>query len=99
MGNPFKGVGANQSGLVYDLLPVTPNDGADNVGNGNVAIGLYIGTTPEGGGTVAVNTVGGNTRTIPVAAGQYLVVGVERVLATGTTATDIFAAISGYPTS
>lgn len=41
MANPFVYTNSpNQSGLVYDMVPVTPNDYTDNVGASNIAIGL-----------------------------------------------------------
>ena len=52
MANPFEGVSGQLNGSVYDMVPVTPADGADNVGTGNVAIGLYV-------------TTGGRQRFIP----------------------------------
>jgi hypothetical protein len=42
MANPFKGSPVELHGMVYDMVPVTPNDGTDNVGTGNIAVGLYV---------------------------------------------------------
>lgn len=76
-------------GLVRDRIPVTPNDTEDNVGAGNVAIGLDI----SGAGVVVYITVDGNTRTETVAANTRIICSVSRVLATGTTATGIIAVV------
>lgn len=53
------------------------------------AIAVYI----ETGGTVAVDTVAGETRTIAVADFSTLPLGTTRVRATGTTATGIHALV------
>jgi hypothetical protein len=89
MGNPFKGVGHNLHGLVYDMVPVTPNDSTDNVGSGNVAIGLYVTVS----GNVTFLTKDGVERTIAVPNNFYLVCSVSRVKSTGTTATGIHAMV------
>lgn len=90
--NPFRSDLDNQQlliGLVRDRIPVTPNDDADNVGEGNVAIGLDI----AGGGTITYITVDGNKRTETVVANSRLICSVKRVLASGTTATGIIAVV------
>ena len=89
MGNPFKGIGHHLHGLVYDIVPVTPNDSTDNVGTDNVAIGLYI----TSGGDVTFLNKDGNERLITVPDNFYLVCSVSRVKATGTNATEIFALV------
>jgi hypothetical protein len=89
MGNPFKGIGHHLHGLVYDAVPVTPNNFVDNVGTGNVAIGLYITVS----GNVRFLTKDGEDRTITVPNNFYLVCSVKRVMATGTTATGIHALV------
>lgn len=89
MSNPFKGVGSQLNGLTNDLLPVTPANGTDLAG-GTVAIGLYI----TGGGDVTFHNVQGVSRTVTVPDNFYLVCGVRRVLATGTTATGIHALVA-----
>ena len=89
MSNPFKGIGGHLHGLVYDIIPVTPNDSTDNVGTGNVAIGLYI----ETGGAVAFLNKDGTSRTVTVPDTFYLVCSCSRVLSTGTTATGIHALV------
>lgn len=89
MGNPFKGVGSHLNGLVYDFYPVTPSDGTDNVGDENIAIGLYI----EAGGDVVFLTKDGTERTVTVPDYFYLTCSVSRVKSTGTSATGIFALV------
>jgi len=64
---------------------VTPNDSADL---SETARGIYVG----GEGDVSVVTAGGSSVTFSaIAAGTVLPVIVARVMATGTTATDIVA--------
>ena len=90
MANPFVYTNSpNQSGLVYDMVPVTPADGSDNVGAGNVAIGLYIQT----GGNVTFLNKDDNERTVTVPDNFYLTCSVKRVKSTGTTATGIHALV------
>lgn len=90
MANPFVYTNSpNQSGLVYDMVPVTPNDSTDNVGAGNVAIGLYI----ETGGDVVFLNKDGNERTVTVPDFHTLTCSVSRVKSTGTTATSIHALV------
>jgi hypothetical protein len=91
MSNPFQDRKREElNGSVTDMVPVTPADGADNVGTGNVAIGLYI----TGAGNVSFHNIDGTTRTIAVPDNFYLICSVKRVLATGTTATGIHAIIA-----
>jgi hypothetical protein len=45
------------------MIPVTPNDSTDNVGAGNVAIGLYI----ETGGDVVFLNKDDNTHNVMIA--------------------------------
>ena len=91
MANPFvyAGNSPNQSGLVYDMVPVTPNDSTDNLGAGNIAIGLYIAS----GGTVVFLNKDGNERTVVVPDYHTLTCSVKRVKSTGTTATGIHALV------
>jgi hypothetical protein len=89
MSNPFEGVGGQLNGSVYDMVPVTPADGSDNVGTGNVAIGLYVTV----GGDVTFHNKSGTSRTVNVPDNFYLICSVKRVLATGTTATGIHAMV------
>lgn len=89
MGNPFKGIGSHLHGLVYDMVPVTPNDSTDNVGTDNVAVGLYVTVS----GNVTFLTKDGVERTVTVPNNFYLVCSVSRVKSTGTTATGIHALV------
>jgi len=90
MANPFVYTNSpNQSGLVYDMVPVTPSDSIDNVGAGNIAIGLYI----ETGGSIVFLNKDGNERTITVPDFHTLTCSVKRVKSTGTTATGINALV------
>lgn len=90
MANPFIYENApNQSGLVIDMIEVTTNDSTDNVGSGNIAIGLYI----ETGGDVVFLNKDGNERTVTVPDFHTLTCSVKRVKSTGTTATGIHALV------
>ena len=90
MANPFVYTNSpNQSGLVYDMIEVTPADGTDNVGAGNIAIGLYI----EAGGSVTFLNKDDNERTVIVPDYHTLTCSVKRVKSTGTTATGIHALV------
>lgn len=89
--NPFdKALQTNPTGLVRNWVAVTPSDSADNVGTGNVAIGLYV----TGAGAVSWIDYDGNTVTASVPANFYINSSVSRVKATGTTSTGIFALVS-----
>lgn len=89
--NPFKGLESNPNGLIRNWVAVTPNDSTNNVGTGNVAVGLYL----TGGGNVSWIDVDGNTTTVTgILAGSIIPGSFSRVLATNTTATGIFALIS-----
>ena len=89
MSNPFKNVGGHLHGMVYDMVPVTPNNDSDNVGTGNVAVGLYI----TGAGDVTFLNKDGVSRTVTVPDNFYLVCSVSRVKATNTDATGIHALV------
>ncbi|MAU52046.1 MAG: hypothetical protein CMN17_06625 [Roseovarius sp.] len=84
--NPFSSHALSLSGPATDALPVNPDDAADLA---RVAIALYV----ETGGTVVLDTVGGQTRSINVASFSILPLGTRRVRATGTTATGIHALV------
>ena len=73
-------------GVGLDLIPVTPNDSADLP-----AAGRAIRCRPDGAaGTVRFMPVGGETlRNTAIAAGETINVAVQRVHATGTTATNL----------
>lgn len=86
MSNPFEGRALDLSGPASDLVPVTPNNGADLP---VTAVALYV----ETGGTVVFDSVAGMTRTVQVADFAILPVGTRRVRATGTTATGIHALV------
>jgi len=90
--NPFaKALQQNPTGLVRNWVAVTPSDSADNVGTGNVAIGLYITT----GGTVTwIDADGVTVGPITFPSNFYINSSVARVKATGTAATGIYALIS-----
>jgi hypothetical protein len=89
MSNPFKGSPPQLHGMVYDMILVAPNDGADNVGTGNIAVGLYV----TNAGDVSFENKDGVTRTVTVPDNFYLVCSVKRVKATGTTASGIHALV------
>ncbi len=86
MTNPFENRTSSLSGPATDILPVTPNDGADL---SEVAIALYI----ETGGTLSVITARGGARSVTVADKSILPVGVRKVNATGTSAVGIHAMV------
>lgn len=88
--NPFKSLESTPNGLIRNWVSVTPNDSADNIGTGNVAVGLYI----TGGGAVSWIDVDGNTTTVTVSPNVIIPGSFTRVRSTGTTATGIFALIS-----
>lgn len=70
----------------YDGYAVTPADGTD-LGNGPCKA-LYVTV----GGNVNINLVGGGTAVLTgLTAGQIIEVAAQRVLATSTTATGIYA--------
>lgn len=84
--NPLAHRARSIHGPATDALPVTPDDATDLP---MVAIALYVETS----GTVAVDTVVGETRTIAMADFSILPLGTTRVRATGTTATGIHAPV------
>lgn len=88
--NPYKSLSTNPTGLVRNWVKVTPNDSSDNVGTGNVAIGLYI----ETAGNVVFTDIDGNDNTVAVPSNFYLTCSVKRVKSSGTSATGIFALVS-----
>jgi len=89
MANPFKGSPVELHGMVYDMVPVIPNDGTDNVGTGNIAVGLYV----TSAGDVSFDNKDGVTRTVTVPDNFYLVCSVKRVKSTGTSASGIHALV------
>ena len=84
--NPFDSAGGNLTGFARDILPVTASD-TEDVADGVTCIGLFA----SGAGNVTFVTASGNTRTIPVSAQRDYPIGFTRVLATGTTATGLYA--------
>lgn len=86
MTNPFSTYATGLNGPATDLMPVTPDDGNDL---GQIPVALYV----AGGGVLRIQTVDGSDVTLPVADHVTLPVGVRRVYATDTTATDIFGYI------
>lgn len=82
--DPFKNRNADLAGPALDIMPVVPSDSVDLE---KVAVSVYV----KGGGQLVVTTVTGNIRTIPVPDNYILPLGVKRIHATGTTATNIFA--------
>lgn len=84
--NPFAHRARSIHGPATDAFPVTPDDATDLP---IVAITLYV----ETGGTLVIDTVAGETRTLTVADFSILPLGVRRVRATGTTATGIHALV------
>ena len=77
----------NLSGIPRDYVAVVPGDDADNTGDS--CIGLYVSVA----GNVRAVLKGGAVRDLPIPAQTPLPGLFERVHATGTTATGIFAII------
>ena len=90
MANPFHNRGPNEFGLVHDMIEVSASDSTDNVGEGNIAVGLYI----EVSGTVVFLNKDGNERPVVVPDNFYLTCSVKRVKSSGTTATGIHALVT-----
>lgn len=84
--NPFENRAVALSGPATDALPVTPDDSIDLP---HIGVGLYV----ETGGTIVIDTVKGETRTLEITDFSILPVGVRRVRASGTTATGIHALV------
>jgi hypothetical protein len=84
--NPFENRAGSTVGPGIDYLPVTPDDLADFE---DVAVALYV----ETGGQIRFLSVKGNERTVTLPNFGYLLCGVRRVNATGTTATGIHAIV------
>lgn len=82
MADRFENISEDLQGPATKAVAVTPNDTADLPDNSKR---LHVGT----GGTVKVDTVGGDTVTYTAAAGTYLYVRAKRVYATGTSASNI----------
>jgi len=86
MANPFDTRSLGIAGPGLDYAPVTPDDDADLP---DVAIALYV----EGAGDVSFVSQKGETRTVGVSDFGWILCGVKRVRATGTTATQIHALV------
>ena len=88
MKQPFGSSGGNLSGFARSVVPVTPSDTVDLFAD-KAALGLICKGV---GGDVSFIAANGETVTgYPLAFGEVLPVGILRVLATGTNATDIWA--------
>ena len=86
MTNPFSRRASSLSGPGIDYVPVTPDDGNDLA---DIAASVFV----EGGGAISFVSVKGQTRTVTLPDFGWLVCGVTRVRATGTTATGIHAVV------
>lgn len=84
--NPFADRARSITGPATDAIPVTPDDNTDL---SMVAIALYV----ETAGTLVVDTVAGETRSLAVADFTILPLGIRRVHATGTTASGVHALV------
>ncbi|MEO0821342.1 MAG: hypothetical protein AAF074_13050 [Pseudomonadota bacterium] len=82
MNNPFQNRASAVAGPGLDYVPLAPNDGSDLA---DVAIALYV----ETGGAVTFTSVKGNVRSVNVPNYGYVLCGVKRVHATGTSASGI----------
>lgn len=87
--DPFASYSATATNCADDAFPITPSDSADLA---VMTRALRVSATGTGG-TVRVVTRAGNTRDLPIAAGEEWNIRVSRVLATGTTATGIWGLI------
>lgn len=77
------------TGPGVDLVPVTPSDTVDLVTPARA-----LRCRPDGtAGTLRITTVAGEVRNTYIDAGEYFLVQVKRVHATGTAATNIEAVI------
>ena len=84
--DPFFEQRIGLAGPGADYVPVTPDDGTDL---NEVAVALYV----ETAGTVAFTSARGQSRTVAVPDYGWVLCGVRRVLATGTTADGIHAIV------
>jgi len=82
MSDPFDGYAAGLESPATGAFEIAPDDNADLP---FVTRALNVQTT----GAVRVSTLNGDTVTLFIAAGGVLPIRVSRVLATGTTATNI----------
>lgn len=86
MTNPFSRRSATLNGPGVDYVAVTPDDATDLQ---DIAASLFV----EGAGAVAFVSVKGPSRVVNVPDFGWVICGVRRVLATGTTATGIHAVV------
>jgi enoyl-CoA hydratase/carnithine racemase len=84
MFNPFANRAFDIGGPARDYAPVTPDDAAPLP---QVGVGLYV----EVGGAVRFLSEGGLERTVEVSDYGWILCGVRKVFATGTTASGIHA--------
>lgn len=84
MTNPFDGRAIPLSGPAFDVAAITPDDATTLE---PFAASIYI----ETGGAVTFETIAGSQVTMQVGDYSILPVGAQKVLATGTTATGLFA--------
>jgi len=81
MSSPYRNAGVLPAGPLRNAEAVTPSDSADLDSWGFIFVGAA--------GDLKVDTVGGQTVTLKAVAGLTVPVYVQRVYATGTTATDL----------
>lgn len=85
--NEFSSCARTLSDPASDAIPVTPTDSSD-LTRMTKALWLPLSAT---GGIVRVITEAGNTRDLPLYPGDLLPIRVTRILATGTTASGVWA--------
>lgn len=82
----IKGKGPGEVGAAYDFFPITPNDGVDILVETRwISVAVA--------GNLAVTKKDGTNVTLALPAGVFPLGAVQRVLATGTTATGLVAYI------
>ncbi|MEM8597743.1 MAG: hypothetical protein AAGF76_14900 [Pseudomonadota bacterium] len=86
MTDPFRNRAGSAVGPGHDYVPVAPSDTTDLT---DVAVALYV----ETGGAVTFDSVKNQVRTVTVPNFGYVLCGVRRVRATGTTASGIHAIV------
>ncbi|MEM6943944.1 MAG: hypothetical protein AAF416_02925 [Pseudomonadota bacterium] len=86
MSNPFENRAGSPVGPGIDYVPIAPSD-ADDLED--VAVAIYV----ETGGAVNFVSVKGSNRSVVLPNYGFLLCGVSRVNATGTTATGIHAIV------
>ncbi|MEM6488297.1 MAG: hypothetical protein AAF677_08520 [Pseudomonadota bacterium] len=86
MNDPFLNRATSPTGPGLDYVPVTPSDTADFP---VVAVAVYA----ETGGSISFTSQKGTSRTVQVPNYGYLLCGVRRINATGTTASGLHAIV------